>query len=245
MAESTSRRPRKVEGALGTRLPARYAAGWFEQFEARFRPVFKPGLRILDVGSGRKPALALDQRPEGCFYVGLDVSQRELELAPEGSYDETFCSDIAVQIPALYRGFDLILSWQVLEHVAPLDAVLENLRIYLRPGGRMVALLSGGLSAFGVVNRVVPARLGVWALEHLTGRDPDTVFPAHYDRCYYTALNGMLKLWSTAEVLPLFRGASYFRFSRVLQGAYLRYENWAARSGRRNLATHYLLVAER
>ena len=55
----------------------------------------------------------------------------------------------------------------------------------------------------------------------------------------------MLRGWSQVEVFPLFRGAVYFRFSRVLQGSYLAYENWAVRTDRRNLATHYLLVADR
>ena len=148
-------------------------------------------------------------------------------------------------VPDLHERFDLILSWQVFEHVAPLDTTLDNLRTYLRPGGRLVTMLSGGFSAFGLINRAIPRRVGVWALDRLIGRDPETVFPTHYDRCYYDALSEMLRGWSRAEVFALFRGAVYFRFSRVLQGSYLAYENWAVRTDRRNLATHYLLVADR
>lgn len=232
------------EAAPGAQLPARYGEEWYGAFVSRVEPFLIPGAQILDVGSGAAPALAPEQRPERCLYVGLDLSTQELGRAAAGSYDETIEADVATPLPHLRGRFDLILSWQVLEHVEPLDAALSNLRSYLRPGGRMVAMVSGGRSAFGLVNRLVSPRVGVWMLKHLLGRDPDTVFPAHYDRCYHTALLEMLTTWSRAEVIPLFRGASYFRFSRRIQGAYIRYENWAAQLPRRNLASHYLLLAE-
>jgi SAM-dependent methyltransferase len=202
---SRSSDTRGPDAARGARLPARYATGWYEQFEARVRPSLELGTRVLDVGSGRTPALAPERRPDGCFYAGLELSAEELGRAPRGSYDETIAADASVPLPQLCGRFDLLLSWQVLEHVAPLDVALTNLRSYLRPGGRMVALLSGGLSAFGLINRAISPRLGVWALERLIGRDPDTVFPACYDCCTYTALVGMLRDWSDAEVVPLFR----------------------------------------
>jgi len=178
-------------------------------------------------------------------YVGLDISLNELRRAPRGSYDEFVAADVVETQEELRDRFDLIVSWQVLEHVKPLDAALDNLRSYLRPGGRMVALLSGSFSAFGLVNRVLPARAGVWAMERLLHRDPETVFPAHYDRCHHSGLVRVLGTWSRADVVPLYRGAVYFRFSRWLQAAYLAYENWASSACHRNLATHYLLDAQR
>jgi hypothetical protein len=47
------------------------------------------------------------------------------------------------------------------------------------------------------------------------------------------------------EIVPFYRGAPYFRFSRPLQRAYLAYESAIERHDRRNLATHYLVVAKR
>ena len=176
MAESTSPRTGDPEGAPGIRLPPRYRVEWVNHFESQFELLLTPGVRILDVGSGRKPTLEPDRRPQGCFYTGLDLSSKELLLAPSGSYDEVIEADVATLLPDLHERFDLILSWQVFEHVAPLDATLDNLRTYLRPGGRMVTMLSGGLSAFGLVNRAIPRRVGVWALDRLTGRDPGDGF---------------------------------------------------------------------
>jgi len=167
-----------------------------------------------------------------------------LQLAVPGSYDEVWVRDAAVRIPELEDRFDLILSYQVLEHVKPLDVVLQNLHSYLRPGGRFVALLSGKFSVFGVINSLVPQQLGVSAMAKFLGRAPDSVFPAYYHRCWYGAMEQMLRAWGAKEIRPLYRGAGYFAFSSVLQRLYVAYENWAAR-GKRNLATHYLVVAHR
>jgi SAM-dependent methyltransferase len=226
-------------------LPERYLRTWRDTFLDPIEPALVPGVRILDVGSGRKPALQPSMRPPVTHYVGLDVSADELERAPDGSYDQVYVCDVAQLHPELIARFDLIVSWQVLEHVKPLDRALENLRTYLVPGGRFVALFSGSFSAFGVINAVMPRRLGVWAMHRLLGRPPDSVFPAHYDHCWSGAMKRMLDRWSSFQVTPGFRGASYFAFSPLAQRMYLAYENWAAHAHHENLATHYLVTATR
>ncbi len=102
------------------------------------------GMTILDVGSGRRPCVPIDRRPPGCTYVGLDISADELQTAPPGSYDRFVVGDVSSRAVDLGTQFDLVVSFQVLEHVRPLDAAFENLRHYLRPGGRMIAQFSGG-----------------------------------------------------------------------------------------------------
>jgi len=101
--------------------------------------------------------------------------------------------------------------------------------------------MSAGIRA----ERLLPTRAGVWGMKHLLNRAPDTVFPAYYDRCYEGALTRILTPWSRWEIEALYRGAIYFRYSGILQRAYMAYESWACSGGHRNLATHYLLSAER
>ncbi len=230
---------------MSARIPARYDRHPADLFAAAVAAQLRPGLDILDVGSGRRPALEPAARPSGSRYAGLDLSAAELERAPAGSYTDVVVSDITVRVPALEGGFDLVLSWQVLEHVRHLDRALENLHAYLRPGGRMIAVLSGRFSAFGLLNAVLPGKLGAALMRRLLRRDPETVFPAYYDGCYAGALSGLLARWSSAAITPLFQGGSYFNFSPRLRAAYFVYEDWACGSGRANLATHYLIVARR
>jgi len=230
---------------LTERIPPRYDYHPADQFADAIRARLRPEIDILDVGSGRRPAIPRAARPAGCRYVGLDISAAELARASAGSYSETVVADVSAALPELTGRFDLLVSWQVLEHVANLEHALANMHSYLRPGGALVAVLSGRLSLFGVVNRLVPGPLATWTLRTLLGRDPETVYTAYYDRCDHRGLTELLASWRIARVTPIYQGGAYFNFSKPIRAAYLSYENWAVNSGRANLATHYLVVAER
>lgn len=233
------------DNAQAGRLPPRYGCSMRARFDERVAPSLRPGVRILDVGSGRDPSFDRAQLPAKAFCVGLDISASELEQAPAGAYNDVVVSDISCRVPALEAAFDLVVSWQVLEHVKPLDAALDNIRAYLRPGGHMVAVLSGSFSAFGLVNRLLPHRVGRRLAARTLRIDEHCVFRAHYDRCSDRALTRLLTPWSTVEIDPLYRGAVYFRSFPALLRTYLAYEDWAVRAGHRNLATHYVVAAAR
>jgi SAM-dependent methyltransferase len=227
------------------RLPYRYGLQWQAPFLERVAAQLRPGIRVLDVGSGARPAVPSDQRPRGCHYVGMDVSARELERAGPGAYDEIVVGDICTPIPSLSDAFDLVLSWQVLEHVSSMRAALDNQRAALAPGGRMIAMLSGTWAIYALAARVIPHRTSIMLQTRLLGADPRDKFPARYDGCSDRSLRRQLTQsgWSSWEVVPYYKAGGYLRFSRPLLRSYLAYENWAERTGRANLATHYLVEA--
>ena len=226
-------------------LPARYHEPWKGTFDQRFAAMLQPGVAILDMGAGRTPCIPPADRPTPCTYVGLDVSAKELECAPTGSYDEAVCAAIEDHQPQLDGRFDLAISWQVLEHVQSLGGSLANIRNYLRPGGLFVGQLSGRFSVTSLLNTALPRRPAVWAMEKVLGRRPETVFPAPYDRCWYSALVRLGDGWSSFDVTPRYCNAIYFNFSRVLQQGYLAFENLLESRGMNNLAPHYLITAVR
>lgn len=228
-------------------LPARYRVPLRQGFERSIGERLAPGVRILDIGSGRHPAISPAERPEGVSYVGLDLSLSELQAAGSGAYDETIAADATRFLAELADRFDLVVSWQVLEHVADMAATLENVKRYLKPGGRFVAQFSGAWSAFGIINRVLPDRVGARIVDRTMKRTENNipVFPAYYDRCSARALDPLLAGWSNHELTPIYFGAAYFNFLPPLKRLYLAYENAASRRGAENLATHYLLTAER
>jgi len=234
------------ESELVVDLPPRYREGWREQFDEIIRRQLRPGITVLDVGSGRNPTILPADRPANVTYVGMDLSADELRFAGQGAYDERVVADLATRIPSLVNTADLAVSWQVLEHVKPLNVALDNVYAYLKPGGTFVAMLSGDRSVFGLVNRALPNAIGKRLVTRSMRRDETSpVFPAHYDRCHETALQVMLSKWSEVEIRALFRGANYFYFSTLLTRAYLGYENAVERAARKNFATHYLVVAKR
>lgn len=227
-------------------LPARYEDVWDAPFRTAVEAALQPGMAILDIGSGRNPTVPPDERPAGTTYVGLDLSPDELAAAPAGSYDEHAVTDIGHLQDQLVGRFDLIVSWQVLEHVRDLGATMVCIRAYLKPGGTFVAMFSGSRSVFALINRVLPFHIGAPIVASIMGRSSSNpVFRAYYDRCHTSALHELLASWSRVRISPFFRGAEYFRFSRLLSRAYLAFEDCAARAGRDGLATHYLVVAMR
>src|SRR5262249_39728423 len=148
-------------------IPDRYDGTWRRSFEDRLLCYLNSDISILDVGSGRRPSVPVERRPASCHYVGLDLSNAELALARPGSYQETWACDITIGLAELRNRFDLAVSWQVLEHVRPLAAAIDNIYSYLKPGGHLVATLSGTFSIFGLLNRIIPIRLGAWTMHRL------------------------------------------------------------------------------
>jgi SAM-dependent methyltransferase len=225
-------------------LPARYARQMQDDLFVRAQPLLVRDVSILDVGAGRYPTIGPADRPPGCRYVGLDIEAEEIAAAGPDAYDETIVDDVTAP---LHRDeeFDLILSWQVLEHVSPLADALENLRRSLRPEGTLLAQLTGSNAAFAVLGRLLPHRAKLWVATRLLGHKEEEKFPTRYDRSSRRALERLLGPWAEVEIVPFYRGATYFTFSRPLMRAYLAYESAIERRGATNLATHYLVVAKR
>jgi SAM-dependent methyltransferase len=223
----------------------RYRDDWIEPFHDAFRRHARDGAVILDIGSGRQPSVPSEMRPPSSVYIGLDLSDVELERAGPGAYDRMIVANLTERVPDLIGSIDLAVSWQVLEHVSPMSAALKNIWDYLRPGGVLIAGFSGAWSAFAIPNRIVPDSVARFALKRLLARDPETVFPATYDSCTYSAMTSAFAGWSGADILPRYRGAGYFGFSAPLQRLYLRFEDLLERGNHVDLATHYLVVARK
>jgi SAM-dependent methyltransferase len=234
-----------VRAAGRRQLPARYQADlWDRRFRQALESHLEPGSEILDLGAGRSPTVSRSQRPVNTRYVGLDIDADELEAAESGAYDQTVALAGEQRVAEFEEQFDLVLSFFALEHVRSTRQVLENAHAYLRPGGTLIAQFAGARSPFSLLNRGLPYFLARTVLARTQGRKSDSVFTAHYDSCSHTGLTRLLAgRWSEYEVLPLFAGAGYVLFSRVLTAWYIAYEELIYRAGRRDLAPYYLAVA--
>jgi 2-polyprenyl-6-hydroxyphenyl methylase/3-demethylubiquinone-9 3-methyltransferase len=178
----------------------RKASGWQRSLIARVAPdcacdgprdfwenvlpsLLQPGLRVLDVGGGRHPAIPLPTKQKlGLHIVGLDISEAELAQAPTGAYDKIVAGDVAaVIIPGEY---DLVFSRSVFEHVADTRAAVANLARVLVPGGIMAHVMPCRNAPFAVLNRWLGNRM---ARRLLFAIFPETEehsgFPAYYRNC--------------------------------------------------------------
>ena len=96
-----------------------------------------PGARVLDVGCGGGQLTR--HLPASVEVVGLDVSERMLELARRGRPSGRFLQhSYAVPLPADLGAFDVAVAAGCLDFCGDLTAALSNIAAALRPGARLL-----------------------------------------------------------------------------------------------------------
>ncbi len=99
------------------------------------------GLRILDVGCGggliSEPLARL-----GAEVTAIDAAERNIEIAKlhaaAGGLDIAFRAAMPEDLLAEGKTFDVVVSLEVVEHVADLDAFLKACATLVAPGGALV-----------------------------------------------------------------------------------------------------------
>ncbi len=107
-------------------------------------------IRVLDAGCGRRCALDLDRRAR---ITGIDVSSDLLDQNP--ALDERVVGSVETVV-LLPRSFDIVVCWDVLEHLDDPDAALDNLAAAVREGGLLVLKVPNVLSWKGLLTKFTP-----------------------------------------------------------------------------------------
>jgi SAM-dependent methyltransferase len=96
--------------------------------------IVAPGQHVLEIGSGAG-SLLRRLRASGVDAVGVETSADRIEesRAVHGSLPIRQVSGTALPFPD--RSFDVVLSFDVFEHIPDSDAHLAEVRRVLRPGG--------------------------------------------------------------------------------------------------------------
>jgi SAM-dependent methyltransferase len=118
--------------------------------------------RVLEAGCGSLSHLSL----HGDHVTGIDISVEQ--LARNSALAEKIHGDLeSYPLPA--GAYDLVISWDVLEHLPAPERALENLAGALAPGGLMILAVPNRDSIKGLVTRLTPHGFHVWAYRHLWG----------------------------------------------------------------------------
>ena len=122
------------------------------------------GPQVMDAGCGGAMRVKL---PHDAVLNGIDIS-------PESAARNTSLANILIgdvqSYPLPRDAFDIVICWELLEHVQNPAAALANLIAATKPGGTIVLAFPNPTSLKGIVTRMSPHGLHVWLLRHFWGQ---------------------------------------------------------------------------
>jgi 2-polyprenyl-3-methyl-5-hydroxy-6-metoxy-1,4-benzoquinol methylase len=121
-----------------------------------------PPRKVLEAGCGSLTHLELDN----AYLVGIDVSQKQ--RARNLKLSEAICGDIQTyDLPV--EEFDIIICWDVLEHVSRPQQAIRNFVKAVKPGGIIILALPNVFSIKGILAKLTPHRFHIWAYRRFWG----------------------------------------------------------------------------
>ena len=121
-------------------------------------------LRVLEAGCGSTSHLRL---PAGATLVGIDISEKQ--LARNTRLDERILGDVQAHDLGV-ETFDVIICWDVLEHLPQPVRALDRFVRAIRPGGVIVLALPHARSLKGLVTKATPHAFHVWFYRRILGQ---------------------------------------------------------------------------
>jgi SAM-dependent methyltransferase len=106
--------------------------------------------RILEAGCG---SLSRVRLPERRMLAGIDIEQRQLDR--NTVLDEKILGDLQTLVTP-EPGFDLVLCWDVIEHLPEPMKALDRMTAALNPGGGLVLAFPNLWSLKGLVTKFTP-----------------------------------------------------------------------------------------
>jgi 2-polyprenyl-3-methyl-5-hydroxy-6-metoxy-1,4-benzoquinol methylase len=108
-------------------------------------------LKVLEAGCGSASHIPMND----CFVTGIDISPYQLERNQRLS--ERICADLhQYDNPAWQESFDVIICWNVLEHLQNPKVVVEKFFKWLKPSGKMILGYPNPQIWKGVVTKYSP-----------------------------------------------------------------------------------------
>ncbi len=95
------------------------------------------GKKVLDIGCGTGRIIE-ELKQRGAEVVGLDVSEKILEIAKKKFCDVEFVLGNVNDLPFEDESFDLVLGLFLIVHLKNLEKPFEEIYRVLRPGGRFI-----------------------------------------------------------------------------------------------------------
>lgn len=136
------------------------------------------GMRVLDAGCGGAVRIRL---PKDAQITGIDISPES--AARNTAIPHLIIGDVQTY-PLPRDAFDVVVCWELLEHVEQPRAALTRFVQTLRQDGLIVLAIPNPLSLKGLITKASPHGLHVWILRNIlkqknAGRPGFAPFPTH------------------------------------------------------------------
>ncbi len=118
--------------------------------------------KVLEAGCGSMSHV----RVENAYLVGIDVSEQQLER--NAKLREAIRGDIQTYALAADE-YDVIVCWDVLEHLPEPRLALRNFVRAVKPGGLIVLAVPNLFSIKGLLTKLTPHAFHVWAYRRFWG----------------------------------------------------------------------------
>jgi SAM-dependent methyltransferase len=123
----------------------------------------RAGLRILEAGCGSASRLTF---PPDSYVTGIDICQEQLDR--NEILSEKFLGDIQTyDLPE--SGFDIIVCWDVLEHLSTPEKALANFARAIKPDGLIILAFPSPRTVKGLITKLTPHWFHIWAYRHIFG----------------------------------------------------------------------------
>jgi len=149
----------------------------FEMLSERARALLgdRRPLRVLEGGCGADSYFKLGSEVE---LVGIDISREQLD---RNRYLNVKILGDLQTYPLPSHDFDVIICWNVIEHLSRPTAALENMFQATKPGGLVILGFPNLFSFKGLATKFTPFWFHKWSYQFVGFKD-DTPFPT-YLRC--------------------------------------------------------------
>jgi hypothetical protein len=222
---------------------------WYSHHARCYELACSPDVRaVCDIGGGRNPRLTPDEIASASVeYTVLDISRRELDLAPSDYLKlEGDVCDSGVASANRNR-FDLMFSRMVAEHVRSGESMHRNVLEMLAPGGMAFHFFPTLYVPVFVVNRVLPHTASAWLLDKFAPR-PEPAFPARYSWCRGPTRRACRRLRDIGYEIVEYRGfygEAYSANVPVLGPALAGLSGWAERRANPHLTAFAFLTLKK
>jgi 2-polyprenyl-3-methyl-5-hydroxy-6-metoxy-1,4-benzoquinol methylase len=123
-----------------------------------------PSVHLVEVGCARSRALPVLAKRLGLSVAGIDYSPNGCEqtramMNREGVSGEVYCSDIFAVPASLKGGFDVVVSFGLIEHFSNTNEIVSALAGLLKPGGVILTNIPNMRGTIGFVQKILNRRI--------------------------------------------------------------------------------------